>query len=233
MVIEPTWAALAIWNEICLRAFPIREFARAAHCRTFSLDVMILRPAVSEDIPRIVALERTPGAQQFVGQWSEERHRAALRGGDARYLLSESPLNPSSINKSGIGETVANEKGPGILEAYVILRGLSEDSGALELKRIVVAAPERGLGRRILSEVIRMAFEDFHTHRLFLDVYEDDARARHLYESLGFMYEGTMRDAARRGETYCNLCLMSMLEEEYEKNREQRTGPRPGSDMKD
>jgi ribosomal protein S18 acetylase RimI-like enzyme len=179
---------------------------------------MILRPAVSEDIPRIVAMERTPGARQFVGQWSEERHRAVLRGGDARYLLSES---------------VVNETAPGTLEAYVILRGLSEDSGAIELKRIVVAVPERGLGRRILSEVIRMAFEDFHTHRLFLDVYEDNARARHLYESLGFVYEGTMRDAARRGETYCNLYLMSMLEEEYKKNREQRTRSRPGSDMKD
>jgi GNAT superfamily N-acetyltransferase len=151
-----------------------------------------------------------PGAQQFVGQWSEERHRAALRGGDARYLLSET----------------GNETGRGTLEAYVILRGLSEDSGAIELKRIVVAVPERGLGRRILSEVIRMAFEDFHTHRLFLDVYEDNARARHLYESLGFVCEGTMRDAARRGETYCNLRLMSMLEEEFAKNREQGLGNR-------
>jgi RimJ/RimL family protein N-acetyltransferase len=175
---------------------------------------MILRPAVSEDIPRIVALERTPGAQQFVGQWSEERHRAALRSGNARYLLKESPII-KSFSESGISETGVNEKAPETLEAYVILRGLSEDSGALELKRIVVAAPERGLGRRILSEVIRMAFEDFHTHRLFLDVYEDNVRARHLYESLGFVYEGTMRDAARRGESYCNLRLMSMLEEEY------------------
>ena len=94
------------------------------------------------------------------------------------------------------------------------------------MKRIVVAAPERGLGRKILSEIIRMAFEEFHAHRLFLDVYEDNARARHLYESLGFVYEGTMRDAARRGETYCNLRLMSMLDEEYEKtgNREQGLG---------
>ena len=35
-----------------------------------------------------------------------------------------------------------------------------------------------------------------------------------------------MRDAARRGETYCNLRLMSMLDEEYEKtgNREQGLG---------
>jgi diamine N-acetyltransferase len=156
---------------------------------------MFLRPAVPADIPRIVRLERAPAARQFVGQWTEERHLATLTGGDARYL---------------IGESASGE-----LEAYVILRGFSENSGAIELKRIVVAVPERGLGRRILSEVVRMAFEEFHAHRLFLDVYEDNARARHLYESLGFVYEGTMRDAARRGEEFCNLRLMSMLKNEY------------------
>ena len=156
---------------------------------------MLLRHAVPADIPRIVAREQTPGARQFVGQWTEERHRATLAGADARYLVTES--------------------GPDELQAYVILRGLSEENGAIELKRIVVANPERGLGRRILAEVIRTAFEEFHAHRLFLDVYEDNARARHLYESLGFVYEGTMRDAARRGDTYSHLRLMSMLESEY------------------
>ena len=156
---------------------------------------MLLRLAVTADIPRIVALERTPGARQFVGQWTEERHRATLAGADARYLVSESDS--------------------GALLAYVILRGLSEESGAIELKRVVVAEPMRGLGRRVLIDVIRMVFEDFHAHRLFLDVYEDNVRARHLYESLGFVYEGKMRDATRRDETYCDLRLMSMLESEY------------------
>src|ERR1700733_3768949 len=156
---------------------------------------MHLSPALPADIARIVALERTPDARQFVGQWTEERHRATLAGGDARYLVSES--------------------GTGQLQAYVILRGLGEESGAIELKRIVVAEPERGLGHRILRDVIRRSFEEFHAHRLFLDVYEDNSRARHLYESLGFQYEGLMREAARREDRWCNLCLMAMLESEY------------------
>ena len=156
---------------------------------------MLLRSALTADIPRIIALERMPGARQFVGQWTEERHRATLAGAEARYFVSES--------------------GSGALQAYVILRGLSEENDAIELKRIVVAEPMRGLGRRVLIDVIRMVFEDFHAHRLFLDVYEDNSHARHLYESLGFVYEGKMREAARRDETYCDLWLMSMLESEY------------------
>jgi diamine N-acetyltransferase len=156
---------------------------------------MLLRPATPDDIPAILALERTPMAREFVGQWSENRHRATLAGGDARYFVSETEW--------------------GEVQAYAILRGIQESSRAIELKRIVVAVPERGLGRRILSELMRIAFRELDAHRLFLDVYEDNARARHLYESLGFQYEGLMRDAARREDQWCNLCLMSILETEY------------------
>lgn len=155
----------------------------------------LLRPAVDSDIPHIAALERGPVASAFVGQWSEERHRATLAGGDARYLVVDRP--------------------EGGLAAFAILRGLAETNRAIELKRIVVAEPEKGLGRRMLTELIRMAFEELGAHRLFLDVFEDNARARHLYESLGFVLEGTMRHAACRHGEWCNLRLMSMLESEY------------------
>ena len=159
------------------------------------LDPMILRQATPVDIPAIVAIERTPFAREFVGQWSEERHRTTLEGGDARYYVSETEW--------------------GEVQGYVILRGINEDSHAIELKRIVVAVPERGLGRGMLKEVMRIAFRDLGAHRLFLDVYEDNGRARHLYESLGFQYEGVMREAANRDGRWCNLRLMSILESEY------------------
>ncbi len=156
---------------------------------------MLLRAADPNDIPAIVALERTPSAREFVGQWSEGRHFTTLAGGDARYYVTETES--------------------GELQAYAILRGLNEASGSIELKRIVVATPERGLGRRILEELVAKVFEEFKAHRLFLDVFEDNCRARHLYESLGFQYEGVMREAARRDGQYCSLRLMSMLESEY------------------
>ena len=156
---------------------------------------MFLRPANPTDLPHIAALERAPEARDFVGRWSEERHHAALIGGDARYFVCETAT--------------------GELAAFVILRGLNEDSRAIELKRIVVAVPERGLGSRILEELIRMVFEEFHAHRFFLDVFEDNLRARHLYERFGFQYEGVLREAALRDGAYCNLCLMSLLDREY------------------
>jgi len=144
---------------------------------------MLLRRATLDDIPAILALERTPMAREFVGQWSEERHRSTLSGGDAHYYVSETEW--------------------GEVQAYAILRGIQETSRAIELKRIVVAVPERGLGRRVLKELVRIAFRELNAHRLFLDVYDDNARARHLYESLGFQYEGVMREAAQRDGHWC------------------------------
>jgi len=156
---------------------------------------MPLRLATLDDIPAMLALERTPMAREFVGQWSEERHRATLSGGDARYYVSETEW--------------------GEIQAYAILRGIQESSRAIELKRLVVAVPERGIGRSVLKELMRIAFRELGAHRMFLDVYDDNARARHLYESLGFQYEGVMREAAQRDGHWCNLRLMSILESEY------------------
>ena len=155
---------------------------------------MPIRRATPADVPAIVALEGNPVARQFVGQWSEDRHRATLSGGDARYYINETD---------------------GAIDAYVILRGLSEDSRSIELKRIVVGAPGRGLGRRLLMEILRITFGELGAHRVFLDVFEDNVRARRVYESLGFVYEGIMRQAARRDSHWCDLHLMSMLESEF------------------
>ena len=151
---------------------------------------MLLRIATPNDIPAILALERTPFAREFVGQWSEDRHRATLTSVDARYY----------VNETDWGE----------VQAYAILRGLQEESRAIELKRIVI-----GLGRKILTDLARIAFCELGAHRFFLDVFEDNARARHLYESLGFQYEGVMREAAHRHDRRWDLHLMSILESEY------------------
>jgi diamine N-acetyltransferase len=164
---------------------------------------MLLRPAHPEDIPALIALERLPESSRFVGPWSEERHRATLLSSDARYFVSyaDSPIS--------------NPLDPCPLRAFAILRGLGETSGSIELKRLVVHPPGQGLGRQILIELLAIVFGQFHAHRLFLDVFDDNPRAVHLYRSLGFIEEGLMREAAFRGGSYRSLRLLSMLDREH------------------
>jgi diamine N-acetyltransferase len=156
---------------------------------------MLLRPAVHADLQQIVALERLPESRRYVGQWTEERHARAMAGPDARYFVHE------------------DENGK--VQAYVLLLGFEEDPSSIEFKRFVVAQPGRGLGRRLLAEILRLVFDEFGAHRFFLDVVEDNVRARHLYRSFGFSEEGILREATRRDGKWLSLVLMSILDREY------------------
>lgn len=156
---------------------------------------MTLRPAVAEDLAQIVALERLPEAWRYVGQWTEEHHARAMAGPNARYYV--------------------HEDDHGQVQAYVILLGFEEGPASIEFKRFVVSEPGRGLGRRLLSELLRLVFDEIGAHRFFLDVVEDNLRARHLYRSFGFGEEGILREATRRDGQWLSLVLMSLLDHEY------------------
>ena len=84
---------------------------------------MLLRPAVAADLPQIVALERLPESQRYVGQWTDEHHARALAGGNARYYVHEDD---------------------GEVQAYVLLLGFEEGHSSIEFKRFVVGQPGRG-----------------------------------------------------------------------------------------
>jgi len=77
----------------------------------------------------------------------------------------------------------------------------------------------RGYAREALILVLRFAFdpppEGLGLHRVSLDVLSLNPRAFALYESLGFVTEGRLRDAHVAGERYCDVILMSMLEDDY------------------
>ncbi|GAC1523237.1 MAG: hypothetical protein NVS2B8_05470 [Vulcanimicrobiaceae bacterium] len=52
-------------------------------------------------------------------------------------------------------------------------------------------------------------------HRLQLEVYEDNARARRAYARAGFVEEGVLRDAVTREGEWVPLVLLAMLEDEW------------------
>jgi RimJ/RimL family protein N-acetyltransferase len=61
----------------------------------------------------------------------------------------------------------------------------------------------------------QVVFEQFHAHRLWLDVRDFNTRARALYESEGFVVEGTLRECQKWQGYYSSLVVLSILEEEW------------------
>ncbi len=150
-----------------------------------------LRASAETDLPFVLEAE---SASDFVRHWTAEEHRALMRDPHSAHWTVE-----AGSHRVG----------------YLILRGLFSPDRCVELKRINIAEPGRGLGRETLRLLKRIVFEGLGAHRLWLDVMAHNARARHLYGSEGFRTEGMMREALRAGDRFVDLVLMSILEDEY------------------
>jgi diamine N-acetyltransferase len=161
--------------------------------------MMDLREATPADLPFIVAIEHTPEFHEYIGTWPLEEHSAAMRDPDTKYLIA----------LDGSGDSVG----------YVILRGLQSEHRNIELKRVVMHAPGRGHGKQVLQLLLKKIFDEFKAHRLWLDVFETNVRAQHVYHTLGFQRDGTFRESVYRDGQYHSLFLMSLLDREYRATR--------------
>ncbi len=154
-----------------------------------------LRRAEARDIAFIMACERRPDYERFVGRWPEERHRARMADPEFGYLVAH--------DESGdLG--------------FAILHETWMRPQNLYLKRIAVHDAQKGHGKRVLEALTDWVFANTGTHRFWLEVVEANARARHVYRACGWSEEGVVREAylddatGRRG----SFVQMSILRSE-------------------
>jgi len=55
-------------------------------------------------------------------------------------------------------------------------------------------------------------------HRIFLHVYSHNERAQRVYEKVGFVHEGTLREAYFRNGRYYDDLIMGILDTEGRQN---------------
>lgn len=138
-------------------------------------------PAGPGDAAGISELECRPENRPFVRGHSEAEHRALMADPTVRYLRIED--------------------GTGTFIGFALVTELGGGDRSARLLRIVMDNPGRGLGRQAMGAICKLAFDDWGIKRLWLDVFEDNARARHLYDSLGFRSTGYASHPSRpRGD---------------------------------
>ena len=158
---------------------------------------MRLRPATEKDIAWIVGQEARADMAAFIHRWPADRHRACLADADYSYLIAE--------------------PGGGGVVGYLILRGLGSAERSIELVRILAAEQGQGIGRFMLSAGKRFVFEELAANRLWLDVFDDNERARRAYRAAGFVEEGLLRESCLRADGRLgSLVIISILGREYE-----------------
>jgi RimJ/RimL family protein N-acetyltransferase len=74
---------------------------------------------------------------------------------------------------------------------------------------------DRGLGTEATRMIVGYGFEQLGLHRIELTVYRFNPRAQHVYEKVGFVTEGVLRDALRWNGGYVDATVMSILAGEW------------------
>jgi RimJ/RimL family protein N-acetyltransferase len=72
----------------------------------------------------------------------------------------------------------------------------------------------KGLGKAIINELVRIGFEEFELHRLDLAVFDFNHQGIRCYQACGFEIEGKLRETTRFGNEYWSIYNMSKLNDE-------------------
>jgi len=156
-----------------------------------------LRRTTEADLDFVLQAEQNVENRLFVFTWTRAQHQSIISSEDAAHLVVE-----KIDDKTRVG--------------YLIIRGLAGANQSIELRRLVITEKNQGFGRTALKLAKHLAFREWGAHRVWLDVKEHNDRARHLYESEGFVVEGVVRESVKTGNGFESLVLMSILRHEYE-----------------
>jgi RimJ/RimL family protein N-acetyltransferase len=109
------------------------------------------------------------------------------------------------------------DRASGLYAGEVVLNDLMAEDRSCNFRICLLGSPnrDRGLGTEATRLILAHAFETVGLHRVELEVYAFNPRARRVYDKVGFVYEGTKRDALRWDGEYVDAHTMSILEEEW------------------
>lgn len=155
-----------------------------------------LKDTLPEEVELIFEMEKQDDNMKFVSTYDKMRHLEVIENKDEEHLTVWCKETHTLIG-------------------FIILAGVKNPNLSLEFRRIVIEKKGKGTGRQCLQLIKSYCFNTLKFHRLWLDVFEDNSRAIHLYKSEGFIEEGRLRDVVRQNEKYRTLLILSILENEF------------------
>ncbi len=128
--------------------------------------VVTLRESEEREIPRFCEMDQQVHAKDFIIATTLETHRQNFAAENIVYL---------SILEGG-----------DVLAGYFIL--VREPGNSVEFRRILVGQGFLGIGQEAIGIMEQFCWSELGARRIWLDVFEDNARGMHIYEKLGYRY---------------------------------------------
>ena len=155
-----------------------------------------LRRAMATDLDYIMKLQAAPENLKFIVPFDEEYHRANIDSDGSEKL-----------------DVIIEELDGCARVGYFMLREL--DSICAEFTHVIIDKKGVGYGREALELLLEWTFTVKKFHRVWIDCKTYNTIALHLYESLGFVREGILREIISTGGDFEDLIVLGMLDREY------------------
>ena len=103
-----------------------------------------------------------------------------------------------------------------VYQGTISLKAVDMENGTAEYA-IVLRRQAQGKGYASFAtrEILRIAFEELGLHKVYLNVWKENAHAVGFYEHMGFRREGDAREQIVLHGRHCDLLWYGMLRREY------------------
>lgn len=177
---------------------------------TLTGELVTLRPATGADAARLSVAMADPEVSRLTG--SVHSSTAAAAEPWTVEQLTEIYDRWSSATDRIVWAIVDNASGEIVGES--VLNDLDPGNLSCGFRIWISGARNRGLGTEAVRLSVGHAFASG-VHRIELEVYDFNPRARHVYAKVGFVHEGTKRQALRFDDAWVDCHLMSLLATEW------------------
>ncbi|HXB50800.1 MAG TPA: GNAT family protein [Streptosporangiaceae bacterium] len=179
---------------------------------------VLLRPfAFEQDSPALREMLQDPEVLRLTGSYHDP---SELPGWDAADESRFRDWYGTRNDQTDRLDLAVVDKASGQCVGEVVLNEWSEPNRSCNFRTIIgPRGQDRGLGTDAIRLFLCYGFEQLGLHRISLDVLNINPRAKRVYEKLGFVTEGVLREEHRWGDEWIDVTIMSMLAHEWDRHR--------------
>lgn len=175
---------------------------------TLATDRVVLRPFEPGDDQAMATVLDDPELLRLTGSVTSSGEAALGYAPDARHAEWYATRG-GQVDRLDLAVI---DRHSGELVGEVVLNELDASSQSCNLRILIGAhGRDRGLGTDAVRLITAYGLETLGLHRISLEVYAFNPRARAVYEKAGYRLEGTLREALRWDDGWVDTHVMAIL----------------------
>jgi RimJ/RimL family protein N-acetyltransferase len=195
-------------------------------------ELVVLRPFSKHDLPAMREVMLDPEARILTGSvHDEEAARAPFPPEEeqlARDWLMSRKDQPDRL------DLAVTDKATGACVGEAVLNDWDPGNESCNFRIFIgPRGRDRSLGTEATRLIVGYGFQRLGLHRISLEVYAFNPRARRAYEKAGFTAEGVLRESLRYNGAWVDATVMSVLAREWPPARPPASGRPGGPDHRD